>query len=285
MIKKINWLFCFTFFQIVTIIILLISILSSTQAYHLPMQICSIMTCIISYVALFMLYRQIIKKAELEADNEILKKQIMLQKEHSTALKENQKQLEEIKVEILDKMNVENPEHFKDEDSTRSYINMLIAKSNKLSDLEFCQNKVIDAILYNKFLIAKSLQIKTSAEVIYPEILNIDALDLMRLLTNLMDNAIDACKQVEEEKRFIQIKGQLKAGLFVLKIVNSKTVEQEVDYEHPVSTKHNAKEHGLGINIIKSVIDRYQGSYSIDDKTNSVDINITLQCDSAGASL
>ena len=224
-----------------------------------------------------MLYRQIVQKAELEADNEILEKQILIQKEHYTALQENQKQLKEIKQDLLEKMNVSHPEVFTDEQSTRAYINELISKSDKLNDLEFCQNKIVDAILYNKFLIAKSSDIQTRSEVILPEQLEIDALDLMRLLTNLLDNAIEACGKLEENKRFLSISGQVRAGFVIFKIENSKPANQVIDFDHPQTTKADKSQHGLGISIIKDVINHYHGNYSIDNETDKVTINITLQ--------
>lgn len=50
-----------------------------------------------------MVYRTIIQRAKLEADNDILTKQIALQKEHYIASQENEKQLLEIKNELLQK--------------------------------------------------------------------------------------------------------------------------------------------------------------------------------------
>lgn len=275
--KKINWLLCFTVLQILTMVILLTAVVNENKEYTLAFQIASIITCIISYAALFMLYRDIMKKAQLEADNELLKKQIAIQKEHYVALSENQKQMQAVKEELLQKMNVAHPEAFDDEASTRAYINELIAKSDRIQELDYCQNKVIDAILYHKFLIAHASKIKTESEFIVPQELNIDGLDLMRLLTNLLDNAIEACDHVEEEKRYLRIQGHMRAEYLVLQVENSKCSTKIVDYDNPASTKKDKEEHGLGIHIIKEIVRKYHGSLSAEDHETSFVVNITLQ--------
>jgi len=91
--KKANWLLCFSILQAITIITLLSIVLLETKAYTIPLQIFAILICVISYGALYMVYRTIIQRAKLEADNDILTKQIALQKEHYIASQENEKQL------------------------------------------------------------------------------------------------------------------------------------------------------------------------------------------------
>lgn len=275
--KKVNWLLCFTVFQIITIMILLIAVISTNKEYTLSFQIGSIITCLISYAALFMLYRDIMKKAQLEADNEILKKQIALQKEHHMALVENQKQMQMIKDDLLRQMNITHPEAFADEAATRAYINELLAKCDHFHDLDYCQNKVIDAILYHKFLVAHASGIKTESEMIIPEDIAVDALDLMRVFANLLDNAIEACLKLAEELRFIRIQGQMRAGFLVLRIENSKLPQEHVDFDHPVSSKPDKDAHGYGTRIIKEIVNKYHGTLSAEDQNDSIVIHLTMQ--------
>lgn len=272
--KKTNWLFLFTSFQIITIAIVFISV--ATQSYKLPLQIISIITCLVSYLCLFMLYRNIVQKAKLEADNEILKKQIALQKEHYITLQENQKQLLKIKEDLLEKMNVAHPEAFEDEESTRAYINDLISKSEQIQELEYCRNKVLDAILYNKVLLAKSYQTPMHIHLLIPEKLSIDPLDIMKLFSNLIDNAIEACTHVEEDKRYIELRGGIRSNVLAFTLTNAKLPEQTVDLKHTDSTKQDKENHGLGLQIIQEVIEKYRGYISYDDQGDVVTCSITL---------
>lgn len=275
--KKANWLLCFSILQAITIITLLSIVLLETKAYTIPLQIFAILICVISYGALYMVYRTIIQRAKLEADNDILTKQIALQKEHYIASQKNEKQLLEIKNKLLQKMNVQHPEAFQDEAATRAYINELIEKSDQIQQLEYCQNKVIDTILYNKFLIAKANRIKIESEVILPDDLSIDPLDCMRLFTNLLDNAIEACASVSETERFLTIKSRINNHTMILQVTNSKLKENKINLEHPLSTKKDKENHGLGISIIQDVVKRNRGNISVDDQENQVSVNITLQ--------
>jgi len=277
LMKNMKWLFCFTLFQIITIVALIAAIVIDSKTYTVSLQILSIIACILSYAALFMLFIRILQKAQLEADNEILENQIALQKEHYVALQESQKQMQEIKAELLEKMNVSHPEAFNDEASTRAYVNELIAKSDRIQELAYCQNKVIDAILYHKLLIAKSNHMKTECEVIVPEDLKIDALDLMRLWTNLLDNAIEASIQLPQEQRYLRIKSHIRSGYLIIQIENSKPITNTVDLTSPRSTKPDKKFHGMGITIIQEVVNRYHGNITVGDFETSLVLNITLQ--------
>lgn len=272
--KKTNWLLLFTSFQIITIAILFISV--ATQSYKMSLQIISIITCLISYLSLFMLYRNMVQKAKLEADNEILEKQIALQKEHCVTLQENQKQLLKIKNDLLEKMNVAHPEAFEDEESTRVYINDLISKSNQIQELEYCKNKVLDAILYNKILLANSYQIPMHVHLMIPEQLFMDSLDMMKLFSNLIDNAIEACTQVDEDKRYIELRGGTRSHILAFTLTNAKLPNQTINLNRIETTKQEKDKHGFGLQIIQEVIQKYQGYIFVDDQGDLVTFNITL---------
>ena len=52
--------------------------------------------------------------------------------------------------------------------------------------------------------------------------LSIDPLDCMRLFTNLLDNAIEACAPVAETERFLTIKSRINNHTMILQVTNSK---------------------------------------------------------------
>lgn len=119
-------------------------------------------------------------------------------------------------------------------------------------------NIMIDAILNSKLSLAKSKNIQVHAKAIVPEKLNISEVDLSIILGNLMDNAMEACDKVQEDKRFIRVyidilKGQL--YIYVMNAVNEKLTRQGKRY---LTTK-NSQNHGFGLLRMDNVVKKYQG--------------------------
>ena len=63
----------------------------------------------------------------------------------------------------------------------------------------------------------------------------------------------------------------------ILQVTNSKLKENKINLEHPLSTKKDKENHGLGISIIQDVVKRNRGNISVDDQENQVSVNVTLQ--------
>lgn len=61
-------------------------------------------------------------------------------------------------------------------------------------------NVMLDAILNSKISLAKSKRIQVNAKAAVPSTLHIADVDLCVLIGNLLDNAIEACTRVEEER-------------------------------------------------------------------------------------
>ncbi len=87
-------------------------------------------------------------------------------------------------------------------------------------------NVMIDAVLNSKLSLARHKHIAVEAKAIVPVSLGVSEIDLSLIIGNLMDNAMEACLQIEEEgKRFIRVyidvmKGQL--YIYVMNAVNGR---------------------------------------------------------------
>lgn len=119
-------------------------------------------------------------------------------------------------------------------------------------------NAVINAVVNSKLSTAKALNIECECYVV-KDISDIDDIDLCRLLSNMLDNAIIACKAVPDgEKHLVlSILGTKISYIFTVKNIISNSV-LEINPELK-STKDNASEHGYGIKIIREIADKYSG--------------------------
>ena len=71
----------------------------------------------------------------------------------------------------------------KNEDEARAFAKTLIDEYSFLYQIDYRSNKIINAIIYNKLMLAKSHHIKTSLQVIVPDQIQIKPTDIMSVYT------------------------------------------------------------------------------------------------------
>ena len=116
-------------------------------------------------------------------------------------------------------------------------------------------NIVIDVILNSKITLAISREIDVTVDVFAPEKLTVSDIDLCVILGNLMDNAIDACMEIENwENRFLRIyMGKLK-NQYYISLTNSTARSERVD---KYRTNKNNLTHGHGLKRIDRASEKY----------------------------
>ena len=157
-------------------------------------------------------------------------------------------------------------------------VNEIISNSEQLYQVDFCDNKTIDAILYNKSLLAKSLHIPFDIQVQIPQQLNIAYVDLICVYANLLDNAIEANCQVDETQRMLNITSALKMNQLIVKVENAKPANLHIDKNSGKTTKTDTSEpHGLGLKILQRTAEKYHGDMLIRDKGHEVSITVFME--------
>lgn len=83
------------------------------------------------------------------------------------------------------------------------------------------------------------------------------------LLSNLLDNAIEANTKIEG-KRYILIKARTTEQLFYLEIRNPMAGKLQQVNNRIVTTKEKKEDHGIGLQNVYEMIEKYQGEYQIE---------------------
>lgn len=133
-------------------------------------------------------------------------------------------------------------------------------------------NLIIDTIINNKLSEAFKNDIRVKTNIFVPEALNIDEFDLVVVLGNVIDNAIEASCKLEEGERVIKIwiSYNIK-GTLVISVTNNYNVEEFDKFE---TTKKNRISHGIGLKNVIDVIKSNNGFFEIyrGDRTFEVKI-------------
>lgn len=120
-------------------------------------------------------------------------------------------------------------------------------------------NRMLDTILNTKFEEAEQRGIKIDKDISSISKVPMTDYDTCVVVSNLLDNAIEANEFVDEERRNISVIVQMVNHVFLIKILNpigSRTIKKG---EHYQTTKKDKMRHGLGLESVRSSLENYQG--------------------------
>ncbi|WZU00840.1 GHKL domain-containing protein [Erysipelothrix sp. D19-032] len=90
-------------------------------------------------------------------------------------------------------------------------------------------------------------------------------LDMLRVITNLVNNAIEASLRIENpEDRYIAVSNHVNKNWLSLTITNNYSVAPIEKYGVYQSTKENADIHGIGLQIVREIIENAHGILKIE---------------------
>lgn len=93
----------------------------------------------------------------------------------------------------------------------------------------------------------------------------IQEIDIISLLGNLLDNAIEACQASGISDPYLHIESTIKKKVWQLTVSNSKDPEISLKKTGMATTKKDARNHGLGVGIINSTVSKYNGTLKMND--------------------
>lgn len=139
-------------------------------------------------------------------------------------------------------------------------------------------HEVIDLILNYKIYEAEKQNIRVKCEVHgYMDFkLDITDEDACSLMGNLWDNAIEACKRLRDEERWIDFRIRIRPGKLLVEITNSCLEIRKDGNGKLITMKKDKSFHGIGMRTIRSITERYDGyfNYVSNDHTFKVEVMI-----------
>ena len=110
-----------------------------------------------------------------------------------------------------------------------------------------------------------------------PETMEVNTDDMVVILGNLLDNAIEACERAEFPK-YINLFMNYEKGCLILNVRNSFDKVINKEYGEFVTRKKDKSLHGLGLKNVKNTVGKYNGmiEFASDEKEFSVNIILYL---------
>jgi hypothetical protein len=139
-------------------------------------------------------------------------------------------------------------------------------------------NVVLDAILNEKQLSAQKANTSITFEGVVPGNL-INPIDICIIFGNAIDNAIEACASLsDEKKKNVSVETSLKNGFLFIRIDNPSAGDFQIINNNVATTKNKSEFHGIGLQSIKTAVSKYHGDIKLSyiDGVFSIEISLDL---------
>ena len=145
-----------------------------------------------------------------------------------------------------------------------TYVEDLDDMAEKMSFPCSTNNPVVDILVGNKLGIAKSTGIDMDCSLLLPYPCGIRDIDICIVLSNALDNAIHAVKNLDAGiEKYIRVSGRIQGDFLMMEIQNSF---------HGKS----AFKKGIGLSNVKKVAEKYGGAMSIETQENVFVLHVLL---------
>ena len=156
----------------------------------------------------------------------------------------------------------------------QEYLNALEKELDHVDTLVKSGNLMTDAILNSKLTLARRQKIRINCNAKIPERISVEDVDLCVILGNLMDNALEACKQIAEENRFLRIYMKVNKSQLYLSIQNSAKEDPDFDEQNYITKKRG--NHGLGMKRVQTAVEKYQGYLNLANEPGIFAAEVTI---------
>ncbi len=225
----------------------------------------------------FYLINDIVEREIKLHENEIFHIQVKNQTEMYRSISENfdcqKRKTHEYKNQIVC---IESLLRNKKYQELEKYVKEIYGHLDKELDTINTNNVIVNAILNTKYQEADAKGIVFVFRVNDLSQIRIKDEDVVTILSNLLNNAIEACEKCDD-KKVIKLKFVNEDKMIIIAVKN--TFNHPICYENgeiKSSKISRAEEHGIGIKNIIKTIEKYNGSYIIEDNKNEFYFSIII---------
>ncbi len=160
-------------------------------------------------------------------------------------------------------------------EKARRYIQGMLVSASENKRIIRLGNEIAEAVVNQKYLLAQKQGIAFEVIGNLEENLQIDAVDLCALLSNALDNAIEASLRMEEKNnRNIQLEMKPYKDYLMIKVSN--TVAEDVNVKNLKTSKADKSQHGIGMLSMKSVVEKYEGYLKYECENRRFNVSMML---------
>lgn len=258
-------------------IMFLFQMLSPTSHWELSTSIAMVMVFVFILITL-MLLKMIAVTTDAYKTTRLLEREKLendLKSEHFQTLESVIETLKRQRHEFNNQLNcAAGLADLKRYDALEQYLSGLLTDTARLNQMVDCGNPMVTAIVNQKYEAAKKASVSMRIESKIRDEIRVHPVDLSMVLSNLMDNAIEAASKANE--KWIDVALTLNGSYFVVEIKNAMADHIVLDVEAIHTTKFDKDNHGFGLKNIKQVVERYDGFLDIEHQKGLFGVSMSL---------
>lgn len=268
----------FPIFTLITVIVMTNSMVTSYHEDIVNVYYVIAIVLIVLNMVVFHLINEILENSQRIREADVLKQQSIGQLELYNSLRKNydiqRKRTHEYKNQI---MCIDSLLKKKNYNKLEEYINSIFDKLDGQLDMVDTNNEVVNAVINAKYYEALQNDVLFILKINDLSHIKVSDEDIVTILSNLLDNAIEAAGQCEIDKRTVGIRLLYEDDVLSIAVSNSYKTEPEIMEDGYMRTiKDDKEQHGLGIRNVVATLEKYNAEYIIDYKNGEFVFSIIM---------
>ena len=157
------------------------------------------------------------------------------------------------------------------------YFEELSASYPDRPSIIYCDNSTVNAFLCYFRDLAAHAGADMTLSIGVPETFPIPEADLCIILGNLLENAVEACKRMKSEQRFIRLKMTMSSPLTMIIIIeNSYEGDIHIAPDGNYLSSKTTGRRGIGISSVLNITEKYNGIPRFEHRNNTFKVSLLL---------
>lgn len=199
--------------------------------------------------------------AKMETEMQLLRTQAEEMRAYHVLVQDHEEKIRGMRHDLANQLQAayvlfQNGEHVR----AQTMLQTLQTQLSSTQTIRYCEHALLNTVLTVKFARAHACNVETQAKILWVPDYITDT-DLCSLLSNLLDNAIEACRRLPASSpRFVSVKLAPYENSAVLCVENTCLPDMKHSGKQPLpSMKADEDDHGWGTKQIISIAKRYGG--------------------------
>jgi len=148
-----------------------------------------------------------------------------------------------------------------------SYLDDLSAGMPSPYEKILCENFAVNAVTVYYLSLAENEGVETDVKLDIPEETgNIPAMDMIVIMGNLLENALNACRRMKNGNKYIRVRSNIKGNFLGIEVTNS------------FDGQHGSE--GIGLSSVKAVCEKHGGFAEFEIKADVWKVDVMMQMES-----
>ena len=142
--------------------------------------------------------------------------------------------------------------------------------------MSFCENRAADSVIGYYCALARQEGVPFQAQIDLPAQLPVDEIDLCLVLSNLLENALEASARTAPERRRIGVQAHVHSGRLAL-IQVENAFDGEIAKKNDVFQSSKRRGSGIGIQSVRRIAEKNGGASTFEHQGGLFSARVMLR--------